>query len=95
MSDELIGGKMEFRKEFMKREIGGEFFLVPVGADINEEKGLFFLSELGAFIWGIIPTSETEADIVSAVLDEYEVDEETATTDVAEFISKLREMQIL
>lgn len=86
---------MKFRKEFMKREIGGEFFLVPIGADINEEKGLFFLSELGAFIWDIIPVSENESDIVAAVLAEYEVDEETAAADVAEFVSQLKEMRIL
>lgn len=79
----------------MKREIGGECFLVPIGADINEENGLFFLSELGAFIWDIIPTSENELDIVSAVLEEYDVDEKTAAEDVAEFISNLKKMQIL
>ncbi len=79
----------------MKREIGGEFFLVPIGADINKEKGLFFLSELGAFIWDIIPVSENESDIVAAVLTEYEVDEETAAADVAEFVSQLKEMRIL
>lgn len=86
---------MTFRKELMKREIGGEFFLVPLGKTVYETNGLFFLSELGAFIWDVIPTSETEDDIVNAVLAEYEVDEETAKKDVAEFISKLKEMNIL
>ena len=86
---------MTFRKELMKREIGGEFFLVPLGKTVYETNGLFFLSELGAFIWDIIPTAETESDIVNAVLAEYEVDEETAKKDVAEFIAKLKEMNIL
>lgn len=86
---------MTFRKELMKREIGGEFFLVPLGKTVYETNGLFFLSELAAFIWDIIPTAETEADIVKCVLDEYEVDEETAKKDVSEFIAKLKEMNIL
>ena len=79
----------------MKREIGGEFFLVPLGKTVYETNGLFFLSELGAFIWELIPGAETEADIVKAVLDEYDVDEETAKADVSEFIAKLKEMNIL
>lgn len=86
---------MKFRKELMKREIGGEFFLVPLGKTVYETNGLFFLSELGAFIWELIPGAETEADIVKAVLDEYDVDEETAKADVSEFIAKLKEMNIL
>lgn len=79
----------------MKREIGGEFFLVPLGKTVYETNGLFFLSELAAFIWDKIPEAETETDIVNAVLAEYEVDEETAKKDVADFIAKLKEMNIL
>lgn len=79
----------------MKREIGGESFLIPVGKTVYETNGLFYLTELGAFIWDLIPQADNEEDILRAVLEEYEVDEVTAKNDIARFLNKLRIMDIL
>jgi hypothetical protein len=38
---------------------------------------------------------ETEAQICQAILEEYDVSEEEAARDVAEFLGRLREMGIL
>ena len=50
---------------------------------------------MGAFIWDILPQVETEEEILAQVLDAYEIDEETARTDVRAFMDKLREMGII
>ena len=86
---------MKIKKELIKREIAGEVMLVPVGRTVLDFNGLFAMNELGGFIWDALPGAESEADIVAAVLGEYEVDEATAKADVAEFLQKLREMGIL
>ena len=86
---------MKIKKELITREIAGDTVLVPVGKSVYDANGLFILNELAAFIWKLLPEAETEEQICKAVLEEYEVSEEDAARDVAEFLGKLRELEIL
>ena len=86
---------MIIKKELIKRDIAGDTILVPVGKTVYDSNGLFVLNELGAFIWDILPRMETEAEICEAVLAEYEVSREEASDDVAEFMEKLRQLNII
>ena len=90
-----MGNKMEIKKKLMKREIAGDTFLVPLGKTVYDANGLFFLTEVGAFIWDLLPEAKTEEDVLSAVLAEYDVDEATARQDVHSFLEKLRGMNII
>ena len=86
---------MIIKKELIKREIAGDTILVPVGKTVYDSNGLFVMNELGAFIWDLLPGVETEAQICEAVLREYEVSAEEASADVAEFLEKLRQLNII
>ena len=77
------------------REIAGETVLVPVGKSVYDANGLFIMNELASFIWKLLPDAESEEQICKAVLEEYDVSEEDAARDVAEFLGKLRELEIL
>ena len=56
---------------------------------------LFVMNELAAFIWDTLPSVESEDDILKAVLAEYEVSEEEASADIAEFLATLQKMNII
>lgn len=86
---------MTIKKQLIKREIAGDTILVPVGKTVYDSNGLFVLNELAAFIWELLPTVNTEAEIVSAILEEYEVSAEEAAADTTEFLAKIREMGII
>lgn len=86
---------MKILKELLKREVGGEAFLVPLGKTVYDSNGLFALTEVGSFIWDLLPGAETEEEILVKILAEYEVDEATARADLTEFLNKLRNMEIL
>jgi hypothetical protein len=86
---------MKIRKELLKREVGGEAFLVPLGKTVYDSNGLFVLTELGAFIWDLLPEAETEEEILEKILSEYEVEEAAARRDLEKFLDKLRDMNIL
>ncbi len=86
---------MIIKKELIKREIAGDTILVPVGKTVLDSNGLFVLNELGAFIWEVLPRMETEEAICEAILAEYEVTPEEAAKDVAEFLEKLRQLNII
>lgn len=80
---------MKIVKEFILREIAGECVLVPTGATTQEFNGLITLSDTARFIWEHIEQAESLEDMVQKILEEYEIDEETARKDAIAFISQL------
>ena len=86
---------MQIKKELIKRTIAGDTILVPVGKAIYDSNGLFALNEVGAFLWDRLETAENETALVDALLEAYEVTQETARQDVAEFLGELRRLGIL
>lgn len=86
---------MIIKKDLVSREIAGERFLVPVGKTVYGANGLFALTEVGGFIWDILPAATCADEIVKAVLETYDVDEATASKDVAAFLDQLKKLEIL
>ena len=86
---------MIIKKELIQREIAGDTILVPAGKTVYDSNGLFVLNEVAAFIWNHLAEAESEEQIVSLLLEEYDVTKEEAETDVHAFLNKLKEMQIL
>lgn len=86
---------MEIKKELIKRDVAGDTILVPVGKTVYESNGLFILNGMGSFLWDLLPQAESEDDLLQAVLERYDVSAETAAGDIAVFLEKLRQMNIL
>lgn len=86
---------MKLKHEFVLREVAGETILVPVGAATLSLNGMLVLNGSGRFLWEQLPAAETEETLVKALLEEYEVDEATARTDVSEFLEEIRKLGIL
>lgn len=80
---------MKIAKEFILREIAGEYILVPTGATTQEFNGLITLSETAKSIWENIEKVDSMEEMIQLILEEYEVDEETAKKDANGFISEL------
>lgn len=86
---------MKIKKRLLKRVIKGECFLVPLGKTVQDANGLFVLTELGSFIWDRLPQAENEEEILSAILEEYEVEEAVARAGLTRFLDKLRSMDLI
>lgn len=86
---------MKASKDFILREIAGEFILVPTGEAATRFNGLITLNELGAFIFRCLETGQTVDTLTAAILAEYDVLEYTARTDCVEFLNQLREIGAL
>ena len=86
---------MIIKKELIKRQIAGDTVLVPVGKSVYDANGLFIMNDVADVIWDLLPQAQNEEQLCQAVLAEYDVSEETARQDVAEFLNRLRQMDIL
>ena len=86
---------MKIKKEFVTREVAGDWLLVPVGRTTLDMNGMLTLNESGAFLWEQLPAAQSQADLTERLLEEYEVDRQTAEADTADFLGKLRELDII
>lgn len=75
---------------YVLREIAGEHILIPVGSAAVNFSGLINLNGSGVLLWHKLQTECTEEELVNALLDEYEIDRDTAAADVVQFLDKLR-----
>lgn len=80
---------MKIIEEFILREIAGEIILIPTGETTQRFNGLITLTDTAKFIWEHIEQVDSLQEMVSAMREEYEIDEETATKDTIEFVTHL------
>ena len=79
---------MKLNPKFLTHETKGEHITVSTtGTQFN---GLIRSNPTAAFIVESLKTETTESEIVDKMLEEYDVDRDTAEKDVADIISKLR-----
>ena len=88
ISMRIVGG-------FQVRELFGEIVAIPTGDAAVCLSGIISLNELGRFLFEQLAHDHTEQTLVAAVLEEYEVDEQTAKADVKEFLNHLRAAKLL
>ena len=80
---------MKAKKGFKLRNVCGENIIVAEGIDNIDFSRIISMNESSAYLWkNIQEQSFTSDDLVRLLLDEYEVDEATAKTDVGQLIQK-------
>lgn len=82
---------MKRNTDFMLRDIAGEVVLVPTGAATQNFNGLITLNEVAAFIWKNLDEAQTQQKLTEMILEEFEIDKETAERDVEGFLNALCE----
>ncbi len=80
---------MKIKSGFILREVSGTYVVVAIGGEAKEVNAMITLNETGALLWEKLSAGAEESDLVAAMLEEYDIDEATATADVKAFIEKL------
>jgi len=86
---------MKIKKGFMLRSVGGRHVVVAIGKASEEFNGLIKLNETGAFLWKQLEKGTTYDDMLSALLNEYEVDEATARQGIDAFIETAKNANLI
>ena len=77
---------MRVDKEFVLREIAGDYIIIPTGKTVLEFNGLITVNEVGVSIWNMLQKEVTFDKLVQGILDEYDVEEQVAREDIREFL---------
>lgn len=86
---------MKIQKEFVLREIAGDYVIIPTGKTTLTFNGLITVNEVGAALWKMLQSDKSLDDLVKGILDEYDVEESVAKEDIQEFLETLRKNGIL
>ena len=86
---------MKIQKEFVLREIAGDYVIIPTGNTALTFNGLITVSEVGAELWKMLQSDVTFEDLTQGILDIYDVDEETVKEDIREFLDTLEKGGVL
>lgn len=81
---------MKIKDGYILREVAGNSVVVAVGKAALDFNGLITLNSSGVFIWRLLEKETGQDELLTAMLDKYEIDEATAENDITEFIDKLK-----
>lgn len=85
---------MKLKGEFILRKLGDKYVVVAVGDTSKNFNGVIKLNATGAFLWDKLNAQTTEQELVTALTDKYDVDDDTARNCVSAFINKIREANL-
>ncbi len=85
---------MKIKDGFLLRSVAGKNIVVPVGAELNFS-GMISLNDTATFMWEKLTEGTTYDALLSAILSEYSIDEDTARKDLDSFLNKLADLSIL
>jgi hypothetical protein len=85
---------MKLKDGFILRSVAGETVVLPTGGVTNFDM-MITLNDTGKFLWERLTVGAEEAELVNALLAEYDVTEELAVQSVAAFVARLKELDFL
>ena len=80
-------------EEVISRKIVDELILVPMRKNVADMETLYTLNEVGARVYELIDGKRALREIVNSIVNEFEVTEQQAESDVREFIAQLLEVE--
>ena len=86
---------MKIDRNFVLREIAGEYIIIPTGKTALEFNGLITVNEIGMELWKMLQNEVTFDDLLKGIMEEYDVDEEVAKEDIRDCLDKLIDGGIL
>ena len=87
--------RLQRTPDVIERTVADETFLLPVKGALANTVEMFALSEVGQFIWSRADGTRGVPELVVEVVREFDVAEDQARADVAEFVGQLESYGLL
>jgi len=86
---------MIVKKEFVLKEVAGESIVVSTDSESVDFSGMLVLNSAGTFLFHALQKECSMDELVSEMLEKYNIDEKTARKDCLEFTEKLSKNHVL
>lgn len=85
---------MKLKDGFVLRQVAGEYVAMSVSSDVDLN-GMITLNETARALWKRLEQGAELSDLTAALLEEFEVDEQTAQDAAIGFVQKLKELNLI
>lgn len=86
---------MKIRSGYILRQVMDIYVVIGIGSEAYVPNQIMSLNETGAFLWGLLEQGAEKQDLVDRMVQEYDVDTQTAEKDVEKFLAQLREKALI
>jgi len=86
---------VKLKNGFVLRKINKKYYAVPVGPLAARHKILVSMNGTCLFVWEQLQQERTKQELLSAILTEYDVDEQLAAADLDRFLGALEKAGLL
>lgn len=86
---------MKIKDGYILRQVTGNSIVIAVGEEAINFNGIITINGAGTFLWEKLSQGATKDELLASMLSEYDIDEETASKDIDEFIEKLKSADLL
>ncbi len=87
---------MRFKEGYKVRSMAGENVVIMQGTAGSDMTRIISLNDSSLLLWNALQGKEFEvADVATLLVDEYEIDLETATADAEAWVAKLSECGLI
>lgn len=86
---------MKLKGEFVVRRIMNDVVAVPVGKTAGEFNGMILLNDVSEVLWDALTRGSTLEEMANSLTEQFEVSREEATSDILEFLNKMRTAHLL
>lgn len=86
---------MKLKNEYLIREFNGTIYAVRTDLPSDQKSEPIVLNETGRILWQALQNGAEEAELVSALTAEYDIDVKKAEEDVASFVRELNATELL
>jgi hypothetical protein len=88
-SPEIANQRFIRSRSVASRVVAGETLLVPIRSRVGDLASIYSFNGTGTSIWKLLETPKTVAELVVAVAQEYNAEQERVEKDVKEFLGEM------
>jgi hypothetical protein len=81
--------------DYVARTVSGLTVIVPVSENCPKFNGMMKLNHVGLFLWNLFSEGCCVSRACDAIIEKYEVSQETALKDIKEFICNLEQHNLV
>ncbi|MBR2716031.1 MAG: PqqD family protein [Ruminococcus sp.] len=86
---------MKLNSDYVLRAFSGKYIAVSVNDSDDNNNVFITMNKSSAFVWELLQNEMSYEEVLSKIIEKYNIDEVTAKADLDEFIDKLKEAGVL
>ena len=86
---------MKLKDGFILKNVAGNYIIVPVSGELVDLNAMITITGTGAFLWDKLEKGTNKDELIEAMTKEYDIDKETASSDIDAFLKQLTDNKML